>query len=103
MVLFLLALVIRFDRHHIGKRISPPVIVLSIASLNSDEARPPKSMPSLSGMAAYSLVFTRASTCIPDTLGSNATLLTGAYPDAHGLGLRTDAKLPSTVTTLAEM
>lgn len=102
-VLFVLALLIRIDRHRVPHQVRPPVILISIASLNQAESLSPKSMPALSGLSIYSMVFSRASTCTPNELGSIATLLTGTYPDAHRVGFSPDAKLPQSIPTLAEM
>jgi arylsulfatase A-like enzyme len=101
-LLFVVAVLIRMERRHVRSVREPPVILISVASLNTDEAVSRKSMPYLAELVSRSLVFMHASTCVPDPLASVTSLLTGCYPEANRLGFKAGAKLSPKVRTLAE-
>lgn len=59
--------------------------------------------PNLDAFAQRSVLFERAMTAIPLTLGSHASILTGTYPVFHGVHDNDGYVLDSGVTTLAEV
>ena len=60
------------------------------------------STPGLRELAKESVVFERAYAPIPFTLPSHMSLMTGLYPDSHGVTAE-DARLPEGAATLSSM
>lgn len=85
----------------------PPerVVLVSIDTLRADHlgaygySRP--TSPKLDAFAAGGVIFTDVTSPSPWTLPAHASLFTGFYPGRHGLA-SSSAKLPATVTTLAQ-
>jgi len=59
--------------------------------------------PTLDGLAASGLLFTRAFSTNPTTLPAHASLFTGLYPMRHGARNNGDTTLSESSTTLAEL
>lgn len=65
----------------------------------ADAGRP--SMQALESLSRESIIFESATTPIPFTLASHMTMMTGLYPDVHGVR-RKDSVLAEDIPTLAE-
>jgi len=61
------------------------------------------SSPNIARMAAEGVLFEQASTSVPSTLPSHASILTGRYPFEHGVRANAGYRLPEASTTLAEV
>jgi arylsulfatase A-like enzyme/Tfp pilus assembly protein PilF len=59
--------------------------------------------PEIDRLAAGGVVFENAVTVVPVTLPSHASIMTGAYPAAHGVHNNGSYRLGETATTLAEV
>ncbi len=59
--------------------------------------------PALDALAQAGTLFEEAYTCVPITLPSHATMMTGLYPPEHGIRVNGKNSLPTNVTTLAEI
>jgi arylsulfatase A-like enzyme len=94
-----------------GCRAAPPsapadrVVLISIDTLRADHlgayGYPRPTSPKLDAFAAGGVIFTDVTSPSPWTLPAHASLFTGLYPGRHGLA-SSSAKLPATVTTLAQ-
>jgi len=63
----------------------------------------PSPTPNLDRLAGTSCVFTDAYTVAPITLPAHSSLMTGLYPQSHGVHENTAYKLPQDALTLAEI
>jgi len=86
--------------HQAGERDQPSVLLVSIDTLRADMLDP-EYMPQLAALAQQGRRFTLARTPTPWTLPAHVSLLTGQYPNRHGVRLP-DQKIPAGVVTLAE-
>jgi len=88
-----------------GRLGRPDIVVILLDAARADAfstfgaARP---TPSVDGLAAEGTKFTWASSPSSWTAPTTASLLTGRYPDAHGVE-DWDRRLPDSITTLTEM
>jgi len=84
----------------------PNVLLVSIDTLRADRlgcyGRKGASTPTMDRLAAEGVLFEHASSAVPITLASHATLLTGLLPDRHGVRDNGSFRLPATIRTLAE-
>lgn len=64
--------------------------------------RDPSITPNLDSVAADSVLFTRAFVQIPFTLPSHMSMITGVYPEVHGVTTKNDT-LHGSISTLAEL
>lgn len=82
------------------------VLLVTLASTRADHLEPYgahlASTPTLRRLAAEGVLFERAYSASPLNLPSDATLLTGLNPPAHGLRVDRGGRLPDDVVTLAE-
>ena len=84
----------------------PNVLLISIDTLRSDHlgcygySTP---TPAIDAFAKKSALFETAISQVPLTLPSHCTILTGLYPDQHGVRNNESFILPSRMTTLAEL
>ena len=58
--------------------------------------------PNLDRLAAEGTLFTRCSTCVPQTLPSHSSIMTGTYPYVHGVRRNGTDRLDEAAVTLAE-
>ncbi len=59
--------------------------------------------PNLNGLAEAGVLFEDVQSCVPITLPSHATILTGLAPPEHGLRVNGEGRLPEDIPTLAEI
>jgi arylsulfatase A-like enzyme/cytochrome c-type biogenesis protein CcmH/NrfG len=59
--------------------------------------------PYLQGLADAGVVFDNAQSCVPITLPSHATILTGLKPPEHSVRVNGETALPESIPTLAEV
>ncbi len=59
--------------------------------------------PYMQGLADAGVVFENAQCCVPITLPSHATILTGLTPPEHGVRVNGETALPESIPTLAEV
>ena len=81
------------------------VLLISIDTLRSDHLGCygySTATPSIDSFANRSVLFETAISQVPLTLPSHCTILTGLYPDQHGVRNNESFVLPSSITTLAE-
>ncbi len=84
----------------------PDVILITIDTLRADRISPygySKPTPAFAGFAKDSALFERASSQVPLTLPSHASILTGLYPITHGVRENSGFVLPPEHRTLAEV
>lgn len=83
----------------------PNVLLISIDTLRSDHLGCygySTATPAIDSIAKKSALFETAISQVPLTLPSHSTILTGLYPDQHGVRNNESFVLPSRITTLAE-
>ncbi len=83
----------------------PNVVLVTIDTLRADHVgsygAPPGATPTLDALAAEGLRFENAITPVPLTRPADASLLTGLYPQEHGIRDNLPAKLDPSIPTLA--
>jgi arylsulfatase A-like enzyme/Flp pilus assembly protein TadD len=82
------------------------VLLVSIDTLRSDHLGcygSAAKTPNIDAFAANSVLFETAISQVPLTLPSHCTILTGLYPDQHGVLNNEAFVLPTSVTTLAQV
>ncbi len=83
----------------------PNVLLISIDTLRADHLGCygyQKATPAIDSLAKQSVLFDTAISQVPLTLPSHCTILTGLYPDQHGVRNNESFVLPPSITTLAE-
>lgn len=92
-----------------GRTYAPPknVLLVSVDTLRRDHlelygyAR--RTMPHVTALAAQGITFDDAITPLPKTAPSLSTLMTGLYPQTHGVRVNVSDRLDAKFTTLAEV
>ena len=83
------------------------VVVITMDTTRADRLTPyglmDASMPALERLAHEGVIFDRALSVAPLTLPAHASLFTGLYPSAHGVGDNSAAALAGSHATLAEV
>ncbi|HSP07773.1 MAG TPA: sulfatase-like hydrolase/transferase [Acidobacteriota bacterium] len=85
---------------------APNVLLISVDTLRADHLGCYGSKiktPAFDALAARSVVFEQAISQVPLTLPSHISILTGLYPDQHGVRNNENFALPPGVFTLAEL
>ncbi len=89
-----------------GETEPPDVLLITIDTLRADVLEPYGAVdtltPSIAGLAEQGVVYEAATSPIPLTRPAHASILTGLYPDQHGV-LTNHQILPGDVVTLAEL
>lgn len=84
----------------------PDILLITLDTVRRDflgcYGRTPSPTPALDRLAQQSVVFEDAYTTVPLTLPAHASLLTGLYPNAHGIHDNSLYRLPDATVTLAE-
>ena len=84
----------------------PDILLISIDTLRADRlgcyGYAAAQTPNIDRLAADGVVFETASSQVPLTLPSHASMLTGLIPPRHGARLNEGNRVPDEVTTLAE-
>jgi arylsulfatase A-like enzyme/Flp pilus assembly protein TadD len=85
----------------------PGVLLVTIDTCRADRigcyGAPVPVTPVIDDLAGRGTVFEQATAPVPLTLPSHATVLTGLYPDRHGIRDNGAARLPDEAETLAEL
>src|SRR5262245_11746363 len=84
----------------------PNVLLISIDTLRADHLGfygYSKGTPAIDSLAAKSVLFENTISQVPLTLPSHCTILTGLYPDQHGVRNNENFVLASKFVTLAEL
>ncbi|MCP4805689.1 MAG: sulfatase-like hydrolase/transferase [Proteobacteria bacterium] len=83
------------------------VLLVTLDTTRADVTGPygaiPSPTPALDGLAARGVVADEALAVVPLTLPAHSSILTGAYPDTHGVRSNDGFFLPAEVDTLAEL
>lgn len=85
---------------------APNVLLISVDTLRSDHLGcygSTNRTPAFDALAARSVVFEQAISQVPLTLPSHTTILTGLYPDQHGIRNNENFVLSPAITTVAEV
>jgi len=85
--------------HVPSARETPSVLLVSIDTLRADALA---DMPRLSALAEQGVVFENARTPTPWTLPAHVSMLSGSYPNRHGVRLP-DQKIPGDLSLLPEL
>jgi arylsulfatase A-like enzyme/tetratricopeptide (TPR) repeat protein len=90
-----------------SERPAPGLVLVTIDTCRADRigcygARAPRT-PAIDGLAERGVLFVDASAPAPLTLPSHCSILTGLYPDRHGVRDNGAESLPEEATTLAEI
>jgi len=88
----------------------PGIVLISLDTVRRDalglylpaDAAQPSATPRLDALADSAAVFERAYAAVPFTLPSHLSMLTGVYPDVHGVDTRNEVLNPS-IPTLAQI
>jgi len=84
----------------------PNVLLVTLDTTRGDHVgaygAKPSPTPAFDRVAAEGVLFTRAWTVTPLTTPAHTSLMTGLYPQAHGVRNNGRLRMPEAVTTLAE-
>ena len=90
----------------VPKETAPDLLLITLDTTRADRigafGDPLARTPNLDGLAKQGAVFSSAWTTVPLTLPAHASILTGQYPNIHGVRDNSSGRLPSDVPLLAE-
>ncbi len=94
-------------RNWSGMRRPPNLLLITMDTTRADRlgcyAFPDALTPALDGLAAGGTLFEQAETCVPITLPSHTTMLTGLYPPESGIRVNGAGKLSPSIPLLSEI